>query len=110
MGTIPNTIPRAALVTGGGKRIGRAIALALAQAGFAVAVHCHESLAEAESCRAEIEALGRDAVVLRADLREEEEFSALLPDAEAALGPIGVLVNNASRFERDEWNTVTRES
>jgi NAD(P)-dependent dehydrogenase (short-subunit alcohol dehydrogenase family) len=107
---IPETLPRAALVTGGAKRVGRAIALALAEAGFAVAVHCHHSIEEAERVGAEIQDRGGRAVVLRADLSMEEEASALLPRAEAALGPVGVLVNSASRFERDEWNTATRES
>ena len=51
------------------------------------------------------------AAVLRADLAREEEVSALVPQAAAALGrPVGVLVNNASAFERDEWDDATRES
>ena len=103
-------IPRVALVTGGGKRIGRAIALALAGAGFDVAVHCRESLAEAEGVAAEIRAAGRRACVLRADLAVEAEVRRLVPEAVAALGPVGVLVNNASTFERDEWDDATRES
>ncbi len=107
---IPPAIPRAALVTGGAKRIGRAIALALAEAGFAVAVHCHASRDEAEATAAAIRAGGGRACVLAADLADEAAVARLLPDAAAALGPIGVLVNNASTFERDEWHDATRAS
>ncbi|WP_043832283.1 SDR family oxidoreductase [Muricoccus aerilatus] len=107
---IPPSIPRAALVTGGAKRIGRAIALALAEAGFDVAIHHGNSLAEAEETADAVRALGRRAVTLRADLGREAEVESLVPDATAGLGPIGVLVNNASRFERDEWDTATRGS
>lgn len=108
--TIPDTIPRVALVTGGAKRLGRAMALALAGAGFDVAVHYGTSAAEAEAACDEIRAAGRRAVALRADLAKEAEVAALLPAAQAALGPVGVLVNNASTFERDEWHDATRES
>jgi NAD(P)-dependent dehydrogenase (short-subunit alcohol dehydrogenase family) len=108
---IPTAIPRAALVTGGAKRLGRAICLGLAGAGFDVALHYGASAAEAEGTAEAIQALGRRAVVLRADLAREAEVAALLPAAAAALGrPIGVLVNNASAFERDEWDDATRES
>ncbi len=107
---IPPGIPRAALVTGGAQRIGRGIALALARAGFDVAVHCRSSNAAATATCDEIRRLGRRAVVVQADLADEAQTAALLPQTMAALGPIGVLVNNASRFERDEWNDATRAS
>ena len=109
-GGIPAGIPRAALVTGAARRLGRAIALGLAEAGFAVAVHSHTSAADAGITCAEILQRGRATVALRADLAREAEVADLLPAAEAALGPIGVLVNNASVFERDEWHDATRES
>ncbi len=107
---IAPTIPRAALVTGGARRLGRALALALAGAGFAVALHYRDSREEAEACEAEITGLGVGAALLRADLDQEAETASLLGRATAALGPIGVLVNNASRFERDEWDSATRAS
>jgi len=107
---IPTTIPRAALVTGGAKRLGRAMALALAGAGFDVAIHYGGSAEEAEGTAGEVRGAGRRAVTLRADLSREAEAAALLPAAAAALGPVGVLVNNASAFERDEWHDATRES
>lgn len=113
---IPPSIPRAALVTGGAKRLGRATALALADAGFSVAIHCHASRAEAEATAADARARGVNggrvnACVLEADLADEAAATGLLPAAARALGgPVGVLVNNASLFERDEWDTATRES
>lgn len=107
---IAATIPRAALVTGGAKRLGRAIALELAGAGFDVAIHYGTSAEEAAATAAAIRALGRRAVTLRADLGRETEVEALVPAAAAALGPLGVLVNNASTFERDEALDATRQS
>jgi NAD(P)-dependent dehydrogenase (short-subunit alcohol dehydrogenase family) len=103
-------IPRSALVTGGAQRIGRAIALALAQDGWAVAVHHQRSRAAAEALVAQIIGAGGRAVALGADLAHEAETAALLPAASAALGPIGCLVNNAAVFEGDEALGVTRAS
>jgi NAD(P)-dependent dehydrogenase (short-subunit alcohol dehydrogenase family) len=107
---IPTSIPRAALVTGAALRVGRAVATALAEADFDVAVHCHASTEDAEATAAKIRDLGRRAAVLRADLCDEAQTTALLPQAIAALGPVGVLVNNAAAFERDEWYDATRSS
>jgi NAD(P)-dependent dehydrogenase (short-subunit alcohol dehydrogenase family) len=107
---IPASIPRAALVTGAARRLGAAIALALADAGFAVAIHARGSTAEAEATASAVRAKGVATCVLQADLAREDQVAALLPAAAAALGPIGVLVNNASTFERDEWADATRAS
>ena len=107
---ISPTIPRTALVTGGAKRLGRAMALALAEAGFDVAIHYAESRAEAEATAADIRALGRRAITRRAALAREAVVARLVPATMEALGPIGVLVNNASTFERDEWQDATRDS
>ena len=106
--TLPT--PKAALVTGGARRIGRALCLALAEEGFAVAVHRHRSAEAAAVLVGEIEARGGKAVALRADLADETQVKGLVPAAEAALGPVGVLVNNASIFENDVAATVTRDS
>ena len=103
-------IPRAALVTGGGRRIGRAIALALAEAGFDVAVHYHLSAEDADATCEDVHRRGRKAIALRADLGDEAQTVDLLARAAKALGSIGVLVNNASPFERDEWHDATRAS
>ena len=110
MSRIPESIPRSALVTGGARRLGRAIALALAGDGFDVAIHCHASGADAARTADDIRALGVRACVLTADLAIEADVEMLVPAAQAALGPLGVLVNNASTFERDEWHDATRAS
>lgn len=101
---------KTALVTGAGKRIGRAIALDLAAQGWAVAVHYHRSRADADSVVAEIERAGGRAAAFAADLGREEEVQALTPAVVGRLGPLTLLVNNASRFERDEVADATRES
>jgi NAD(P)-dependent dehydrogenase (short-subunit alcohol dehydrogenase family) len=94
--------PRAALVTGGAKRIGRAIALALARDGYAVAVHARDSRDEAEALCAEIIGMGRRAVAVYADLCDHGDVQRLVPQATAAVGPLTLLVNNAGEFEPDE--------
>jgi NAD(P)-dependent dehydrogenase (short-subunit alcohol dehydrogenase family) len=103
-------MPRAALVTGAAKRIGRAIALALAADGWAVAVHYRASRAPADTLVAEIARAGGQAVALAADLADEAAVAGLVPRAVAALGPLGCLVNNASSFENDTVATATRAS
>ncbi len=100
-----------ALVTGAARRIGRAMALGLARRGLDVAVHYHGSQAAVREVVAEIEAMGRRAVALGADLLDEAEVERLVPRAVAALGgPLSVLVNNASIFEHDRIETTSRES
>ncbi len=106
----PDDYPRAALVTGAGRRIGRAIALDLAEAGWAVAVHYNASAQAAEEVVAEIEAGGGRAVALGAELSDEAQVAALVPDAAAALGPLGCLINNAASFENDSIETADRAS
>jgi len=108
--SIPNTLPRAALVTGAGKRIGRTLALELGRNGFAVAVHYGQARTDAEAVVAEIVKAGGKAVALGADLSVEAQVSTLIAAAVKALGPLGVLINNASVFERDEALTATRAS
>lgn len=99
------------LVTGAARRLGRAMALALAEQGYDVAVHYSGSVDAAEVVIAEIEALGRTAVALQADLLDEAQTATLVPAAAEALGgPIHVLVNNASVFEFDTIETATRDS
>ncbi|MFO0411855.1 MAG: SDR family NAD(P)-dependent oxidoreductase, partial [bacterium] len=100
----------AALVTGGAKRIGRAICLELAAAGFDLAIHHRESGDEAAQLADGIRALGRRAVCLSADLADAEATGALVGRAVAALGPLSVLVNNASLFADDRLDTLTGES
>jgi NAD(P)-dependent dehydrogenase (short-subunit alcohol dehydrogenase family) len=89
------------LITGAARRIGREIALHFARAGWDVAVHYGTSAAGARQTVADIKALGRNAVVLQADLADETQTAALIPAARAALGGLTALVNNASVFEND---------
>ena len=102
--------PGAVLVTGAAKRIGRAIALDLGKHGWSVAVHYHRSAPEAADVVREIEASGGRAVALHADLSREADAHALIPLAVEVLGPLTCLVNNASLFEMDKIETVTRTS
>mgnify|MGYP000477662324 FL=1 len=100
-----------ALVTGAGKRLGRAMALHLARRGLDVAVHYASSEADAQATVDEIHAMGRRACALRADLLNEHETEALVERASEELGgPLTVLVNNASIFEYDNIETASRES
>lgn len=99
-----------ALITGGARRLGKAMALYLAGRGHDIAVHCHASAAEAEATAAEIRALGVRAEILQADLLDPEAAEALVPRATAALGPLTVLVNNASIFEYDNLQSASRHS
>jgi len=99
-----------ALVTGAAHRIGRAIALALAKDGWAVAVHFGTSTDAAHELVKLIETSGGRAAALQANLAIEGETADLLSRAGAALGPVTCLINNASVFEMDEVDTVSRAS
>jgi NAD(P)-dependent dehydrogenase (short-subunit alcohol dehydrogenase family) len=90
-----------ALVTGGGKRIGKAIVEDLAAHGFAVAIHANRSLVEAEALAARVRDEGGRAAVVAADLTDMGAVGDLVGRAEAALGPVSLLVNNASLFVDD---------
>ena len=98
----------AALVTGGSRRIGRAVVLTLARAGWDVAVHHRDSQADAARTADEARALGVRAVVVRADLADEAQVRGLVAQAAQALGPLSVLVNNASVFEDDRVGGLER--
>ena len=100
----------AALVTGAGRRIGRALALEAARAGFDVAVHYRTAREEAQAVADEIAALGQRAVLLDAELTDEDQTAGLVARAQAALGPVTLLINSASTFEDDRLATATRAS
>lgn len=106
----PPALPRAALVTGAARRIGAALARDLAGAGWALAVHYNGSTEQAKALCAEITAAGGRAVALQADLRDETAVAGLVSRAAAELGPLGLLVNNASIFEFDDLATCDRAS
>jgi 3-oxoacyl-[acyl-carrier protein] reductase len=86
---------RVALVTGGSRGIGRAIAVSLADAGAAVAVNYREKSAEAAAVAGAIGAKGGKAVAIRADVSQAGEVARMMAEVERALGPVDVLVNNA---------------
>lgn len=94
-------IIRTALVTGGARRIGKAIVQSLAVDGIAVAIHANSSLDAAQALAEDIQASGGRAVAIQADLRNPTSRERLMQQAQSALGSIGVLVNNASVFRND---------
>jgi NAD(P)-dependent dehydrogenase (short-subunit alcohol dehydrogenase family) len=104
----PAKFPRAALVTGGAQRIGRAIATALARRGYAVAVQARQSRAPAEQLVAEIVAAGGRAAAVEGDLADHDAVLRLVPAAAAQVGPLTLLVNNAAEFEPDEIGGLDR--
>lgn len=100
----------AALVTGGARRIGRALVAAAADAGYDVAIHVRTVDDEAEAAAAEVRARGRKATILACDLRKESTTVALVGEAEAELGAMTLLVNSASVFEEDAFEDMNRAS
>ncbi len=101
-----------ALVTGSAKRTGRDIALGLAEAGADVVIHYRGSREEAEATVAEVQAKGRRAIAIKADLRETDQVEALFAQAHAEFGRLDILVNNVgnittksiSELSYDEWH------
>jgi 3-oxoacyl-[acyl-carrier protein] reductase len=85
-----------ALITGGVRRIGRACALALAKEGADVVLHARSSRAEAEAVAKEVEALGRRALVVLADVTDEAAVEAMFAEIDRAFGQLDILVNNAA--------------
>ena len=103
------TMPKRAIVTGAGKRVGRAIALDLGQRGYDVAVHYASSADAAEQVAQTIREMGQSSVTLQADLLQEDQVTPLVSQAADALGgAMNLLVNNASIFEQDSFETATR--
>lgn len=101
----------AALVTGAGRRIGRALALEAARAGYDVAVHHRASAEDAEETVAAVRALGSRAVLVCADLSDETQTRGLIAQASEALErPVTLLVNSASAFEDDRVGNLSRQT
>ncbi|HLK50088.1 MAG TPA: 3-oxoacyl-ACP reductase FabG [Bryobacteraceae bacterium] len=105
---------RVALVTGGGRGIGRAIALALARAGCDVAVGYRQRQEDADSAAREIREAGRRSAAIRADVSRGSDVSKLALAVESQLGPIDILVNNAGalrvqkleEIREEDWNEM----
>lgn len=98
---------RTALVTGAGKRLGRAIALALAKEGVDVVVHYNRSVKEAEELSGELQNSGVRAWAVKADLEAPEDYSTLVERAAKAAGSLDILINNASTFPPSTLNTMS---
>jgi pteridine reductase len=98
-----------ALVTGGAKRVGKAIVSTLAARGCRITVHYHTSQAEAEETVRELHAAGAEAIALQADTTQEVEVDHLIEATVAHFGRIDILVNNASVFSRTPIATLTAE-
>ncbi|MCH2163237.1 MAG: SDR family oxidoreductase [Marinovum sp.] len=99
-----------ALVTGAGRRLGRAMAIYLAKRGHDIAIHYASSSDEANEVADLVRAEGQRAEIFEADLTQEAEMTQLVPQATEALGQLDVLINNASIFEYDTVSTATRDS
>ena len=98
------------LVTGAAKRLGRAIALDLAAAGYNVTVHYHGSAEDADSAVQQVRAFVVEAAALKCDLSKEDQTSSLVERAAREIGPLTALINSASLFENDDWQSATRKS
>lgn len=99
----------AALVTGGARRIGRSLVEKLAREGFAVAIHCNRSVAEGQELAEGIRRMNGQASVVCADLADAGAVDGLIAAARAVVGPLTLLVNNASEFEPDEVASLSSD-
>lgn len=97
----PPEVARVVFVSGAARRLGRAIALGFADAGWDVAIHYGTSGADATRTAADITGRGRRATTVQADLADEDQVLAAFDAARDTLGPIGCVVNSASRFVFD---------
>lgn len=103
-----------ALVTGGAIRVGRAISLGLADAGYDLVVHYRSSAGPAEEVRGRVEALGRRCILASADLGDPDQVAGLAAVADAEFGRLDLLVNSAASFhsthildtDAEEWSSV----
>ncbi len=102
-------IDKLVLITGAARRVGRELALAVARAGGDVVIHYGHSQPDAQGLRDEIEALGRHAFLLQADLNDASQVNTLIPLA-SEHGHLFALVNNAAIFETLTWQSTSLEA
>ncbi len=98
---------KAVLITGGARRLGRAIALAMAEAGADVAITFRNSAREAQHTVIDIGSFGVRAVALRCDVTDEKSVKAMLKEVTKELGGLDILVNNAGNYETAEFAKLT---
>lgn len=101
---------RVALITGANRGIGRAIALAFAEAGIDVAVNFRTRQREAEEVQSQIRALGRRCVIVGADVAQSAEVSRMVETVQDELGPVAILINNAGIARVEPVETITEQS
>lgn len=102
--------PKTVLITGGAKRIGRALTESLTDAGWSVGIHYYGSSDAATTLAQSVKNAGGQAAIFSADLSNTDEATALIPAVTKTLGPLNALINNASIFEEESWNDVTPAS
>ncbi|MEB3160261.1 MAG: SDR family NAD(P)-dependent oxidoreductase [Synechocystis sp.] len=93
---------KTALVTGGGVRVGRALAIALAKAGCNIFIHYGSSQDGAAETQTEVEALGRKAYIYAADLADSDATATVIPEAQTIFGQVDILINSASIFPHED--------
>lgn len=103
-------MPKTVLITGGAKRIGKAITESLSADGWAVAIHYFGSGKKAKSLAKSITDANGKAAVFSADLNDPDETVRLMSQVVDSMGPLGALINNASIFEEEGWDDVTPDS
>lgn len=109
MSVIPDLTGRICLVTGASRGIGRAIALGLAEAGGDIAINYRSHGEEAQAVADAVEAMGRRATIVQADVSQSAEVARMVSATEAALGPVDILVNNAGMAVRRSIDELTEE-
>ena len=98
---------KVALITGGSRGIGRAVALALAEAGANIAVNYHNRENEAEQVRSEVESHSRRCVIVRSNVAVAADVARMVETVEGALGAVSILVNNAGIARRQPLEEIT---
>jgi pteridine reductase len=101
---------RVAIVTGAGVRLGKAIALALAEKGARLVVHYNTSTGPAQQTVDEIRSMGSEAIAVQADLSQPGQAPSILKQAVARYGQADILINSAAIFEPGTWENVTEEN
>ncbi len=102
--------PKTILITGAAKRIGRAIALGLAEKGWDIALHYHHAQKDADDIITALKEQGRRAIAIKADLADSDAVAQIIAHAYNQLGPINALINNAALFEYDDIDALTTQS